>query len=76
MLSLPSKQQWQKNCAKLAALKQSLGKSRDLYEASPESQKRKISLNILDQEKQVRALESTVARQENETRTIEIQALQ
>lgn len=69
-------EEWQENCAKLAALKQSLGKSRDLYEASPESQKRKISLNILDQEKQVRALESTVARQENETRTIEIQALQ
>lgn len=68
-------EEWQNDCAKLAALKQSLKKSRDLYEAAPSSQQKKLSLNILDLEKQVRNLEHSLPRTENEVRTLEIQAL-
>ncbi|MGI6219746.1 MAG: hypothetical protein ACOYJE_07825 [Bacteroidaceae bacterium] len=69
-------EEWQSDCAKLEALKQSLAKSRDLYEAAPSSQQKKISLNILDLEKQVRTLEATLPRTENEVRKLEIEALQ
>ncbi len=69
-------EEWQADCAKLETLKESLEKSRDLYEAAPSSQQKKISLNILDLEKQVRTLESSLLHTENEVRRLEIEALQ
>lgn len=68
-------EKWVEEKKKLAALEQALEGARDQYAAASASQKKSMSLSILDQEKRIRTLQEDIWQQETDIRNTEIMQL-